>query len=68
MYGYGRMTISEVFDKYQLTAQQGMQILNRSGIEANAQDKIRNVAEDNNLKPIDLIEIIEKGQEAALKN
>lgn len=56
--GYGRKNISEVFDDNNLTWQQGISILKGHGIILQEDDKLKNIAEKNNILPIDLINMI----------
>lgn len=56
--GYGRKKISDIFKENNLSWEEGVKILESAGIEIKKDDKLKNIADDNNKIPIDLIKII----------
>lgn len=58
--GYGKKKISDIFKENNLSWEEGVKILESAGIEIKKDDKLKNIADDNNKMPIDLIKIIRK--------
>ncbi|MFC1815955.1 DUF4405 domain-containing protein [Thermodesulfobacteriota bacterium] len=56
--GIGRMTLAEVCTKYNLDQSDALHKLSEKGIIAKPDDKLRRLAEQNKLNPIDLYEIM----------
>ena len=58
--GYGRKKISDIFKENNLSWEEGVKLFESAGIELKNDDKLKNIADDNNKIPIDLIKIIHK--------
>ncbi len=56
--GYGRRKISELFKEKNLSWSEGTKIYKERGIIISEDDKIKNIAEKNNILPIDLIKML----------
>lgn len=58
--GYGRKKISEIFKENNLSWEEGVKKFESAGKELKEDDKLKNIADDNNKMPVDLIKIIRK--------
>lgn len=58
--GYGRMTVAQLAEKVNVPAQQAIDRLSAEGIDATARSNIRELSNDNNLLPIEMVEIIQQ--------
>ncbi|MBK7105620.1 MAG: DUF4405 domain-containing protein [Ignavibacteriae bacterium] len=56
--GYGRKTIEEVCSELNINIESALQNLRNKNISADASDKLKNIANENNLLPIDVYNII----------
>ncbi len=56
--GFGRKKLSEIFNENNLSWEEGIDILSKSNIKVTTDDKLKNVAEDNNITPIDIIKAL----------
>lgn len=60
--GYGRKTIAEICQQLDIPLATAIDRLAQENIQASAKDKVRDLASEYNLKPVELLEII-KGQD-----
>lgn len=60
--GWGRKTVTQVCDELDIPMESGLANLMQNSIEANADDTIRDLALDNNLVPVDVVELIKKSK------
>jgi len=56
--GYGMKTVAEICEVFGVEIQKGLDRLTEEGIEAKAGDKIKDIAIENNILPIDVVNII----------
>ena len=56
--GLGRMTLTEVCQKYNLDQTGALQKLSAKGITAKSDDKLKKLAEEHKLNPVDIYEIM----------
>ena len=59
-YGYGRMSLKEICKKEGIKIDECLAKLNKQGIKANPDDKLKDLAFSHNLTPLDIIKIIKK--------
>ncbi len=57
-FGYGRKTVTEVCQELNVSIEVGMARLKEKGIDAGPKDKVRDLAMDHNLVPMDIVTII----------
>jgi hypothetical protein len=60
--GFGRMTLIDFCKKNNLDVKKAIEILKKRGIEAKKEDTLRDIAFKNNLTPIDIAQILNKGE------
>ncbi len=60
-FGYGRKTVAEICDETGIDQNLALQRLNKAAIEYDGGQNLREIANSNNLKPIDIVNII-KGE------
>ncbi|MDA3859753.1 MAG: DUF4405 domain-containing protein [Melioribacteraceae bacterium] len=53
--GYGRKSISEVFEEQKLTWEEGVKLLKKNGIEVSEDEKLKDIATRNKKLPVDII-------------
>ncbi|MCP4725591.1 MAG: DUF4405 domain-containing protein [bacterium] len=58
--GYGRKSVKELCAEAGITLEQGIENLKSHGVKARANDRIRNIATKNNLRPSDVARYLEK--------
>ena len=58
--GYGRMTVAQLAEKLNVPVQQAVDRLSIEGIDATANSNIREISTDNNLLPLELVEMIQQ--------
>jgi len=58
--GYGRMTVRQLCDQYGVSVSDGLKRLESQGIKANSGDRVRAVADKHNLRPSQIILIIQQ--------
>lgn len=57
--GYGRKTVAQICEQYNVSVEEGLARLKEKGIEVTSKDNIRDIAMDHNLVPIDIVTIIQ---------
>ncbi len=58
--GWGRLTIRQVCSMFKISQEKCLNILNKEGIKANLDEKLKDVAERYNKRPVELYQIFQK--------
>ncbi|MFZ5515128.1 MAG: DUF4405 domain-containing protein [Candidatus Zhuqueibacterota bacterium] len=57
--GYGRKSVQEICEQYNVTVDAGLARLKQNGIDAKPDDTIRDIANGANMLPVDIVSIIQ---------
>ena len=56
--GFGRKKISEVFEENNLSWDEGVKILEKANIQVESDERLKSIADENNVSPIDIIKAL----------
>jgi phage antirepressor YoqD-like protein len=56
--GFGRKKLSEIFEENNLSWEEGVKILEKANIKVESDDRLKTIADDNNVTPIDIIKAL----------
>jgi hypothetical protein len=56
--GIGRKTLSEILKENDIAWEKGVEMLKKKGITVTEDDKLKNIAEENNVSPIEIIDAL----------